>query len=199
MRVRLGNANHTFLTDGLCVFGGHLALVDMEPPFYRCYRVRRDPIHFNHGAIGRFNAPAGEYGVLSLAVDAYCSFIETFGQSMGRNARGISVDTERDLARSCLCSITVQPNRSPLRLVDLSGEGLRRIGADGRLNTMTNDRAVPRRWALTLHRYPDKRDGLLYRVRHDPSRTGIALFDRVGRILQSESYDNLLKPVEALR
>jgi hypothetical protein len=155
-----------------------LPLVDAGSPWYRCHRIARAAIHFNTGRIGRFNAPNGEYGVLYLGADPFCDFIETFGQAMRR--------------------IDVRPGRGPFRLVDLTGEGLARIGADNRLNTTTSDRALPQRWALALWRHPQRPDGLLYRVRHDPARIGVALFDRVGDVLTVHHADNVLAKPDAL-
>lgn len=63
---------------------------------------------------------------------------------------------------------------------------------------MTDDRGVPQRWVLALHRHPERPDGLCYRVRHDQSRTGIALFDHVGDVLQADCRDNALARAEAL-
>lgn len=120
-----------------------------------------------------------------LGTDPFCAFIETFGQSMARNGRGISVVAESDLGRYCLCMIDLSPGRQPLRLVDLTGAGLSRLGADARLNTMTEDRGLPQRWALVLHRHPQRPDGLCYRVRHDPAWIGVALFDRARDALRA--------------
>jgi len=175
-----------------------LPLVEVAPPWFRCHSAARGPLYFNRGRIGRFNAPNGEYGVLYLGTDEYCAFIETFGQSMRRNDRGISVVSAHELDQACLCRIEVQPSWGPFRLVDLAGAGLSRLGADGRLNTMTDDRGVPQRWALALHRHPEQPDGLYYRVRHDQTRTGIALFDRVGDVLQADCCDNALARTDAL-
>lgn len=134
-----------------------------------------------------------------LGTDSFCAFVETFGQSMRRNDQGISFVSEQDLARFCLCRIDATPGQGPLRLVDLAGAGLNRLGADGRLNTMTEDRGLPQRWALALYQHPQRPDGLFYRVRHDPARTGIALFDRVGDVLQATCQENALARGETLQ
>lgn len=63
---------------------------------------------------------------------------------------------------------------------------------------MTDDRGLPQRWALALHRHPERPDGLYYRVRHDQSRIGIALFDRVGHVLQADCRDNTFARPDAL-
>ena len=175
-----------------------LPLIEAEPPWYRCHRIARDAIYFNTGRIGRFNAPNGEYGVLYLGTDPFCAMIETFGQAMRRDERGLSLISERDLTQRCLCRVEARPEHASFRLVDLTGAGLARIGADNRLNTMTADRGLPQRWALALWRHPQRPDGLLYRVRHDPSRFGVALFDRVGSVLFADHQANVLAHPEAL-
>ena len=79
-----------------------------------------------------------------------------------------------------------------LRLVDLTGAGLARIGADARLTSETdNGYALSQRWALSLHEHPDRPDGLLYRSRHDPSRLCAAIFDRAEDALTATSLGSL--------
>lgn len=142
-------------------------------PWYRCHAVRHGPLHFGRTPTTRFAAPAGQYGVLDAASDPHAAFIETFGQSTGRNVVTTSALATRRLTR-------VEPAR-PLALVDLTGAGLARLGADGRLGA--GDHAVARRWSLACWCHPSRPDGLLYRARHDPSRFSVALFDRVAASL----------------
>ncbi len=138
--------------------------------WWRLHDAQRDPIFFGRAGRNRFDAPGGGFGVLYLAEDAEGAFIETIGRDTGR----LLVD-RIDLARLALAEVV--PPR-PLRLVDLSGAGLARIGADARL--VSGEHGVARRWALALHEHPSHPDGLYYPVRHDPSRRGAAVFDRVG-------------------
>jgi hypothetical protein len=63
-----------------------------------------------------------------------------------------------------------------LRLVDLRGEGLARIGADARLCAGNHANATP--WAYALWAYPDRSDGIAFPARHNPQGTSLALFDR---------------------
>ncbi|MBW4697298.1 MAG: RES family NAD+ phosphorylase [Aphanocapsa lilacina HA4352-LM1] len=69
----------------------------------------------------------------------------------------------------------------PLRLVDIIGAGLARIGADGRL--CTGDHRLAQRWALALWRHPDDIDGICYRTRHDLSQLCAVIFDRSRSVL----------------
>jgi hypothetical protein len=131
----------------------------------------------------RFDAPAGEFGVLYLAADAHCAFIETFG-----HATGVRAVTEAELRARTLS--TVESSR-PLNLVDLTGRGLARIGADASLTSGT-DYNLSHRWAKAIHDHPQMPDGILYRARHDPGRTAAAVFDRVTSFLVISSSLGLL-------
>lgn len=104
-----------------------LSIAEFQQAWSRIYQCRYDLLHFDRTGRSRFDAPEGQYGVLYVAGDERCAFVETFGQSTGTN----TVTTSALEAR-CLCLVTTE---QPLRLVDLRGEGLSRIGADGRLTT----------------------------------------------------------------
>ena len=119
--------------------------------------------------------------MLYVAEDIHGAFIETFGRQLGARRLPIARVATRTFAR-------VTQNR-PLRLVDLVGPGLSRIGADSRLTT--GDYDLSQRWALALHEHPDQPDGLLYRSRHDPSRLCAAIFDRAAGALTATSLGSL--------
>lgn len=137
--------------------------------WYRIHGAGRKPIFFGRSRTGRFDDPEAKLGVLYLAADPACAFIETIGQALGRR-----VVTAPELALHRLSE--VHPPRS-LRLVDLTGAGLSRIGADARL--FAGDHAVARQWSVALFRHPAAPDGILYPARHDPSLRAAAVFDRV--------------------
>lgn len=138
-------------------------------PWFRVHRLKFDPIYFGRAGDYRFDAPAGEYGVLYVGRDLRCAFIETLGQARNPPVLAHAELSERGFAR-------IDCTR-PLRLVDLRGEGLARIGADASL-TDGLDYALAHRWSKALYDHPRKPDGIVYRARHDPSRTSAALFDR---------------------
>ena len=102
--------------------------------------------------------------------DAHGAFIETFGHDTGKNLVEVARLAQRGLAR-----VTVD---RALRLVDLRGDGLARLGADNAL-AAGEDYAVAQAWSGALHDHPRKPDGVVYRSRHDPSRFCAALFDHV--------------------
>ena len=110
------------------------------------------------------------------------AFIETHGQRMGVNAV-----TEAELRARCLTVLT--PARL-LSLVDLTGPGLAKLGADNRLATA--DHEIAQRWSRAVWEHPAQSDGILFRSRHDPSRISIAIFDR-GINWQQKSLGSLME------
>lgn len=152
--------------------------------WYRIHGAHRDAIFFGSSTNSRFNAPAGEYGVMYVAGDEHGAFIETVDYQLYFNAIRPSV-----LAHRCLSRI--ESDRA-LRLVDLTADGLARLGADSRLTT--SDYAVAQRWSLAFQNHQDEPDGILYRARHDPSRLSAALFDRVSQVVRAERVGILTDP-----
>ena len=159
-----------------------LPMCEMTADLWRIHPVGRTPLHFGRMAHHRFDAPHRDYGVLYVAAAAKGAFIETFGQ-----ATGIRVLAAAELAQAALCRITAS---RPLRLVDLTGSGLARLGADARLTSANHEPA--RRWSAALHAHPDRVDGLTYRARHDPEQTCVALFERCQDTLQPHAEGALL-------
>ena len=106
--------------------------------------------------------------MLYLGQTLSAAFIET----LLRNPRIPFIDrTEIELR-----SVSELHNLHALKLVDLRGAGLSRIGADSQLFSGPYDAAA--QWALALWRHRDRPDGLLYRSRHDPNHICAAVFDR---------------------
>ncbi len=169
-----------------------LPMVETHPPWIRCHSGRRNALDPNRRPVGRFSAPSGEYGVVYVATDPFGAFIETLGTPMQRNHQGFRFVSSTELSMKTMSRIETRSNGAPLRLVDLTGNGLSQIGADSRLTTGTDRPDVPKRWALALYRHSEQPDGLLYRVRHDPSRTAVAFFDRAVPRLRANAEDNLL-------
>jgi len=153
--------------------------------WYRIHRLAYAPLFFGRSGDSRFDAPAGEFGVLYAAKDAHGAFIETFG-----HATGVRVVDRQELSARGLARIVP---RRPLRLVDLTSSGLARLGADARL-TSGESYEPPHRWSLAIHEHPRAPDGLLYTARHDPSRVCVALFHRAETALTVVSSGSLGDP-----
>ena len=117
--------------------------------------------------------------------DVHCAFIETLGHNTG--VRLVSVSDLRARAVARLDA------RRPLHVVDLTGPGLGRLGADERL--CAGDYDVAQLWSLALHEHLQRPDGLLYRSRHDPSRLCVAIYERAAQALVSVHLHNLADPL----
>lgn len=148
-------------------------LADLTPAIYvtrqswfRIYPIDREPLYFGRAINNRFDAPGGEYGVLYLAQNEHCAFIETFGQLTGLRAVTASSLSAKGLAR-------IDTTRE-IKLIDLvCTGGLARIAADGRL--CDGDHQIARTWSKALRNHPSQPDGLYYRACHDPALTACAL------------------------
>ncbi|AKT42250.1 RES family NAD+ phosphorylase [Chondromyces crocatus] len=153
--------------------------------WFRIHRTMHEPMFFGRSGANRFDAPREEFGVLYAAADARGSFIETMGRLPAHRLVPWAEISARGLAK-------ITPKRA-LRLVDLTSEGLARIGADSRL-TSGDSYDLSQRWILALHEHPEKPDGIVYRSRHDPSRLCAALFDRIAPDLDVEKLGTLAAP-----
>jgi hypothetical protein len=159
-----------------------LLVVRISRAWRRVHALGRDPLHFGREPCNRFDAPAGEFGVLYVAADAHGAFIETFGHSTG-----VRFVTERQLGARGLA--VIETSRA-LRLADLRAEGLARMGADAQL-TSGADYDLSRRWARAIHGHPRRPDGIVYRARHDPARVCAAIFDRGQAVLTARRNGSL--------
>lgn len=176
-----------------------LLLVQSKGPWFRFHGLSRDPLYFGKTGENRFDAPQGEYGVLYASLDPHGAFVETFGR--GKNLPFI---TQEELQGRLLAKITASKR---LTLVDLTGPGLRRIGADERL--AAGEHEIAQLWSLALWLHPARPHGLMYRARHDPSKISVAIYshrsggrkgnpkkDTAG-LLKVESLGNLMEPEHA--
>jgi hypothetical protein len=144
-----------------------LPIVPFAGTTYRIERRGPRTVRFRRSAF-RFNAPADEFGVLYLSTSLEGAFVESFGWATGSNVVSVEALVSRELFEVELSAVT---------LVDLTGPGLSRIGADDRL-CKGDDYGLAQRWALAIHNHPSAPDGILYGARHDPACRSIALFDR---------------------
>jgi len=127
-----------------------LPIIAVHAPWFRIHQSNYAPLFFGRTGRYRVDAPDGEFGVLYAGHDEQCAFVETFGHSLDMRVVTMDELKRRDLARLVV-------NR-PLRLVDLTGAGLARLGADNRL--CTGDYLLAQRWALALWRHAESLGGL---------------------------------------
>ena len=155
---------------------------------FRLHDRSKGSLFFGRTGRNRFDAPDGSFGVLYIALDEHCAFIETFGQ-----VTGIRIVTRASLEQRVLSQLKVM---HPLTLIDLARSGgLARIGADGRL--LTGSHAVAQRWSAALRKHPAKPAGLLYPARHDVARYACALFDVPTSTFQVTNTGSLAEPLHS--
>jgi hypothetical protein len=158
-----------------------LVVVAWSAPCYRVHAVARNPLHFGRDVRHRFDDPRGEFGVLYASSELAGAFRETFA--------GVSSVTISALSARAWSELV--PSR-PLRLCDLTAEGLSRIGADARLTT--GERGNAQDWSRALYTHHEDVDGLLYRARTDPSIPSLAVFDRAAGALGATRTVGFLAP-----
>lgn len=166
-----------------------LPIATLEDGWYRLHAREHVALFFGRTGRNRFDAPAGEFGVLYLADTPHSAFVETYGRTERPSRRIVTV---QELAGRNLALIRAS---RPLHVVDLTGSGLVRLGADNRL--ATGNYRVAQHWSLALWRHPDTPDGLRYRSRHDPSGCCLALFDRAAEVLEVTPMGSLVDPANA--
>jgi hypothetical protein len=163
-----------------------LPIIRLAGPWVRIHRVEHDPLFFGTTGRNRFDDPLGRFGVLYVAEGPAGAFIEVFGFGV---VGGINTVRESEVLALAFASIEVA---RPMRLVDLTGPGLARIGATNELTAGPHSAA--QQWSRVLWGHPSRPDGLLYRARHDPSCLSIALFQRVRRHVATRPLGGLLSP-----
>lgn len=165
-------------------FSRTLPLVESMGAWYRLNPIQySSALHFDRSGKGRFDEPESGYGILYLGEDEYAAFIECFGRVHG--AKGVA---EAALKQRNLFAIAA--NR-PLRLVDLTGSNLVKLGADARLSS--GSYGISRTWAKAIWQHPMQVDGLRYRSRHDDERFCCGLFERASTQLREENLGNLIE------
>jgi RES domain len=149
-----------------------LPIIEIQSSWYRIHQTRYGALHFGSSGRSRFDAPNKAYRVMYVALQPHGAFIETFGSQTG-----IRVISETELS---LRSMSRLATRQQLRLIDLTGAGLAKLGADNRL--CTGDHRLAQQWAFELWQHPIQADGINYRARHDPSQHCAAIFDRASEL-----------------
>jgi hypothetical protein len=172
-------------------------LADRSPLLYelelgtvlsRIHDRKKGPVFFGKTGRNRFDSPDASFGVMYVALDVHCAFIETFGQNTGTRTV-----TRRALDQRHLSYLKIT---TPLVLIDLTASGgLTRIGADARL--LGGSHALAQRWSAALRDHPARPAGLLYPARHDAARKACALFDLHESVFELTNAGSLLDPPNA--
>jgi hypothetical protein len=164
-----------------------LVLVEIDPAalLRLAFRSKASHVGFRDSARYRFDAPAGEFGVLYAAFDLATAFAETVLRTAPQDvAPGEEpLLTYEELARRRVVQLAAVPGRRPLRLVKLYDEGLAAAKVDNRIAT-DDDYPTTRLWAKAFHDHPEQPDGLIYLSRFMGARRSVVLFDRCANALR---------------
>ena len=161
-----------------------LELVDLDDTLWRIAdrKYRESPLHFGSTGRNRFDASDNSYGVCYLALAFRGAFLETLGRDLH-----INFVTPEALSSRVAATVCVEPS---VRLVDLTNQRLRLLGADSRLNSTMN-RRLTQRWSNALNAHPTKPDGILYRSRLDPEQRSLAAFERASHYFSVDDTTTL--------
>jgi hypothetical protein len=147
----------------------------------RIHRLQHGPVHFSPGAgrppAGRYDSASGRFGVLYTALE----FEGAFAETLLRHPADPLVSLSEIEARA----LSVLAINAEIRLVDLTGPGLSRLGLDARL--LSGSYGSTRAWADAFEGHPDVPAGILYPSRFDLSRLCVAFFHRVAAHVEAAS------------
>lgn len=132
---------------------------------------------------GRFDGQEQSYGICYLGETIEAAFIECFGRELG-----IKFLTQEFIKSRNLFIIN---SERQLKLVDLFGSGLAKLGADKRLTG--GDYDLSRQWAEAIYQHPERVDGIRYYSRYDDTQLCCGLFDRSIHQLQEKNTGDLIE------
>ena len=145
-----------------------IEVVPAGATFVRVHRTGLGALHFGASGDNRFDDPRGRYGVCYAARSLEGAFAETCLRAVGA--------TLVPLAHLAGRSATVLTATAELRLVEMHGPGLSRLGATAAVSSGTYDGSRP--WSRAVHDHPAAVDGIVYRSNHDNGELCVALFER---------------------
>lgn len=148
-------------------------LIPARTPFIRIHHESRGPVWFGPGAghppAYRFDAPAGEFGVMYVAEHLEGAFVETV---LRKRTGRIVVRTFVEARQWTRLS-----SDRPLVLAKAFDEGLSFHGLDSNISS-SDSYADCQAFALAVHSTFPHVDGIAYRSRHDNGQISYALFER---------------------
>jgi hypothetical protein len=165
-----------------------IEVVPRGASFVRIHRSALGALHFGMSGDNRFDDPERHYGVCYAARSLEGAFAETCLREVGARLVSLSGLAAR--------SVTTLRAETELRLVELHGPGLARLGATAAVTSGTYDISQP--WSRALYVHPAAVDGIVYRSNHDNGELCVALFDRCRHRLAAEASEEILSDRAAL-
>lgn len=136
--------------------------------------------YYSRSASKRFDdpsAPAGSrFGVLYVAEDLEAAFCETLLHENSLFQGGHFVVSQADVDARKAIGFRA-PSARKLKLVDLTGAALKRLGLSNEISAGP-DYQVTQRWAKAIHDARPDADGLKYVSRQNNRKRCFAIFDR---------------------
>ena len=151
--------------------------------FFRIHNSSYSSLYFGKAKIYRFDDPKQDFGICYTSEKFEGAILETFGHSTGNKIFDRADINQR------ICSYVITDKN--LKLVDITGKNLTKIGADSRLFS-TTDYNIPQSWSRYFWEHADNFDGIYYHLRHNPDIKGIALYDRTSGHIQEKCFINNL-------
>lgn len=151
--------------------------------FVRIHRSGLDALYFGNSGDNRFDDPERQYGVCYASRSLEGAFAETCLRQAG--ARLVP------LSRLAGRSATVLTVEAELRLAELHGPGLARMGATAAVTSGAYEASQP--WSRAVHDHPAAVDGIAYRSNHDNGELCVALFDRCRERLRPGTATGLIQ------
>jgi hypothetical protein len=150
-----------------------LSLVRVPKTVFRISRLEHsNPFFWSRRGLWRFDTPEGRFGILYIGEDLETALLEVFGDSW-LNSRVLSVAELR------LYEVQAFEANAELRVADLTGKNLNRLGTDASLFAST-DYLLTQEWSRQLMIHPQARDGIRYHSRKNPKKFDYALYDTDG-------------------
>ena len=162
-----------------------LPLRRIEGRLYRVHQLACHAVFFGKSALFRFDDPKEQYGVLYASLKPEAALAETLLRQLSR----MEISETRLLSRG-LAVLSV----SSIFCVNLTGSGLRRLSCDNRIADEL-PYSTSQLWSLALFDHPQKPSGILYRSRHNPQLTCVAVFSTAQHRVRLKQTTALLDPL----
>jgi len=158
-------------------------LTEVRVPVEKLVRLSRFPRtepHWSRG-LGRFDAPlmgSGDFGTCYAAGDVAVAFSESVIRATSWFSDGRFQVPRAELVSRYVVSFD-RPARPMLRLVDLTGSALKKLGLNNDISA-GDDFTVSMAWSAGIHASDRRWDGIRYVSRQANDSYAYALFERSG-------------------
>jgi hypothetical protein len=155
-----------------------LPVIHLEPrTLIRISRHASGEPYFGRSGGNRFDDPQRVYGTCYFGESLLVALAETLLHDAVAVRGAFRVHPDSIASRHVL-----HFDGTPLRLANLTGASLKRLGGHAGLSGTASYR-LPQRWSQAVHAHPDRVDGFVYMSRHLNTERAIVLFDRAGEKL----------------